>query len=362
MFSGKLSGWVWSVIGILAVAVAAAGAANLTSGPTKSAGAGPKLEVEKETLDLGDVWGGQTKKGAFVLRNVGDQTLEIIKVRASCGCTVVKGYDKKIAPGQQGKLPVVLNTRGMQGKVRKTITVSTNQKGKEKVRLFVAATVKRLIVTNPKGGAIFGRIEKDQVLTKEVELTNHGDGPLELELVKSTSPKFTGQLRTVEEGQKYVLTVQTKPPLPKGSYHGQFMFKTNFEKMPKLTIRAHARVAERVTVLPRRIPVFRPFKEAGKRFAYLRNYGKKPINIIDCSVSGGLKVNVVTRQKGQSYSIIIGVPAGYLPPESGDKLVIKTDDEEFAEFVVPIVRPKPSMKRPTTMRSIKAVPASRPTG
>jgi len=362
VFSGKLSGSVWSVIGILAVAVVSAGAANLASGPTKSVGAGAKLEVEKETLDLGEVWAGQTKKGAFVLRNVGDQTLEITKVRASCGCTVVKGYDKEIAPGQQGKLPVVLNTRGMQGKVSKAITLSTNQKGKEKVRLFVAATVKRLIVTNPKGGAIFGRIGKDQVLTKEVELTNHGDEPLELELVRSSSPKFTGQLRTVEEGQKYVLTVQTKPPLPKGSYHGQFVFKTNFEKMPKLTIRAHARVDDRVTVLPRRIPVFRPFKKAGKRFAYLRNYGKEPISIVDYSVSGGLKVEVVTRKKGESYSIIIQVPAGYLPPESGDKLVIKTDDEEFGEFVVPIVRTKLPKKRPTTKRSIRTVPASRPTG
>ncbi len=361
MFSGKLSGRVGSVIGILAVAVVSAGAANLTSEPTKSAGVGAKLEVEKKTLDLGEMWAGQTKKGTFVLRNVGDQTLTI-RAKAQCGCTVVKTYDKEIAPGQQGKLPVVFNTRGMQGKVRKTITLSTNQKGKGQVRLFVAATVKRLIVTNPKGGAIFGRIGKDQVLTKEVELTNYGDGPLELELIKSTSPQFTGQLRTVEEGQKYVLTVQTQPPLPKGSYHGQFVFKTNLEKMPKLTIRAHARVDDRVTVLPRRIRVFRPFKKAGKRFAYLRNYGKEPISIIDYSVSGGLKVEVITRKKGESYSIIIQVPAGYLPPEGGDKLVIKTDDEEFGEFVVPIVRTKLPKKRPTTKRSIKAVPASRPTG
>ena len=59
-------------------------------------------------------------------RNVGDQTLMVTKVKGSCGCTVIKTYDRKIAPGKEGKLPFKLNTRGMQGAVRKSVTIWTN--------------------------------------------------------------------------------------------------------------------------------------------------------------------------------------------------------------------------------------------
>jgi hypothetical protein len=349
------------VAGVAAAAVAMGAAAQLTPAPEKQQGVGPKLKVENKTLDLGTAWAGEEKQGDFVLVNEGDSTLEITKVKASCGCTVISSYDRKIAPGKKGKIPIKLRTRGMNGTIRKNVTLTTNQEENATATLVVMAKVKRFIDMNPKTGANFGKIRENQVVKKEVELINNNEEPVELKLVRSPHNKFTGQLRVVEPGRKYVLDVQTQPPLPKGYHRGEFKFTTSSPNVPNYTVRASASVTDRVMVMPRRVLIFRPMKNKTKRTVFLRNEGETPVRVLDVSATNellGLKTQ--TLKEGQSHRVTLELPAGYMPPASGDKLVIKTDDEEFSELVVPIVRSRPPATRPAARRPVVRRITSRP--
>lgn len=89
--------------------------------------AAPRLEMEPETYE----WGRQEEnKGLyefrFVLRNTGDASLHITKVRPGCGCTKVDLKQETLAPGESTEMTGTLKTAGSEGKMSKSIAMTTD--------------------------------------------------------------------------------------------------------------------------------------------------------------------------------------------------------------------------------------------
>ena len=89
--------------------------------------AAPKLELAPETYE----WGRQEEnKGLyefrFVLRNGGDETLHITKVRPGCGCTKVDLRKDVLAPGESTEMTGTLKTAGSEGRMSKSIAMTTD--------------------------------------------------------------------------------------------------------------------------------------------------------------------------------------------------------------------------------------------
>jgi len=351
MSGSRMTGWPSAGIVALAALVATVLAVQVGSQQTAAPSAqpsgtseaaatgkmGPKLEVDEASLDLGEMWGDQQKEHAIVLRNVGDDTLMVTKVKGSCGCTVIKTYDRQIAPGKEGKVPFTLNTRGMQGTVRKSVTIWTNDPSDEQTRVSIHGTVMQLVQMDPQRGFVFGRIQPSQSQTKQVELTSNADQPLELEIVEATPKGFDVTLETLEEGKRFLLKAQMQPPLERRMHRGHVVLKTNLAKMPQLKVPLSAYIPERVTVVPRKIILFSSTEGKSRpRYAFLRY---EPVAVLACQASDErIKVELEHRPAHNDYRITLALPEDYQPPKDGDKLVIKTDDEEFPEFVIPIVR------------------------
>ena len=47
----------------------------------------PKISVDKTKIDMGVIYNGETKKARIVIKNIGSDSLKIIGVTTSCGCT-----------------------------------------------------------------------------------------------------------------------------------------------------------------------------------------------------------------------------------------------------------------------------------
>ena len=369
MSGSRMVGWpsagIVAVAALVAVVLAVQVGSQQTNAPsTQPSGAseaaatgktGPKLEVDEASLDLGEMWGDQQKEHAIVLRNVGDDTLVVTKVKGSCGCTVIKTYDRQIAPGKEGKLPFTLNTRGMQGAVRKSVTIWTNESANEQTRVSIHGTVKQLIQMEPKAGLTFGRVQPGQSQSKQVELTANADEPVELEIAEVTAEGFNVTLETLEEGKRFLLKAETHSSFERGMHRRHVVLKTNLAKMPELTVPLSAYVPERVTVVPRRIMVFSSTEGKSRpRYAFLRYEGDKAVKILECQASDErIKVEVDHRQDRNNYRITLTLPEDYQPPKGGDKLVIKTDDQEFGEFVIPIVQVNRSRATPVAAKKVQ---------
>jgi hypothetical protein len=143
----------------------------------KSAYAGPKLEFEATTHDFGVVEQNQIHKYKFLFKNAGDEDLEIIEVKPSCGCTAALLSSKITKSGGTGELEVTFNSGKFKGNVKKSVSVETNEvqiiNGKEKPKsvhkLLITATVK---YDKKKEEALRRKRELKMKKSKEIKESN----------------------------------------------------------------------------------------------------------------------------------------------------------------------------------------------
>lgn len=94
-------------------------------GMASFAQSGAKIEFKEETINYGEVEKGKDDGiRVFEFTNTGDQPLNIINAKSSCGCTVPEWPKEPIPPGGKGQIKVQYNMNP--GPISKTITIETN--------------------------------------------------------------------------------------------------------------------------------------------------------------------------------------------------------------------------------------------
>jgi rhodanese-related sulfurtransferase len=91
-----------------------------------TASAAPAISVDEASYDFGSVVQGTIVSHAFVLTNVGDETLTINRVTATCGCTTTALSDTSLAPGESVELQARVDTTAFIGAIAKTVNVYSN--------------------------------------------------------------------------------------------------------------------------------------------------------------------------------------------------------------------------------------------
>ena len=101
----------------------------------------PVITFDRERIELGPVKEGIEIPCSFAIKNDGSSTLTIYDVYASCGCTEPSLHKRALAPKQSTQLDVRIDTSMKQGKVTKTVNVSSNDPDRPIVALALAMDV-----------------------------------------------------------------------------------------------------------------------------------------------------------------------------------------------------------------------------
>lgn len=99
--------------------------ANVTLSSTSQS----KMTLEKKSHDFGTIEEGVQATVTFTFKNTGNDPLVLNSVKASCGCTTPKWTKEPIAPGEEGVITAIYNSKGRPGNFTKTITVKHNGEG-----------------------------------------------------------------------------------------------------------------------------------------------------------------------------------------------------------------------------------------
>ncbi|MCA9801201.1 MAG: DUF1573 domain-containing protein, partial [Cyanobacteria bacterium HKST-UBA02] len=89
-------------------------------------GSAPHIAIEPEAVDLGKLEEGVEVKRNFVIKNTSKSQLKIYEAHSSCGCTVPTLKKNDLMPGESADLEIMIDTSMKQGKVDKTVEVSSN--------------------------------------------------------------------------------------------------------------------------------------------------------------------------------------------------------------------------------------------
>src|SRR5262245_44559804 len=100
VLSVAIMGWV--------SAFAQAPAPTAVAAPATPPG-GPAIKFVETAHDFGRVPQGEIVRRDFIFTNTGSALLEIKDVRPGCGCTTAGEWDKSVAPGKTGKIPLQFN-------------------------------------------------------------------------------------------------------------------------------------------------------------------------------------------------------------------------------------------------------------
>ena len=86
----------------------------------------PKIQMDEESYDFGDIIQGESVTHEFIIRNIGNDKLLINSAKGSCGCTVPVWPKEPILEGDESTIKVTFNSAGRKGKQYKTVTLVTN--------------------------------------------------------------------------------------------------------------------------------------------------------------------------------------------------------------------------------------------
>lgn len=103
----------------------------------------PRIALEKNTFECGNLKSGATVEVVFNFKNVGKSELRIRKINPTCGCTSVKARSGTIKPGETSAITALFNTTGQYGSVNKAITVITNDPKNVNLILWIRGNVQQ---------------------------------------------------------------------------------------------------------------------------------------------------------------------------------------------------------------------------
>ena len=132
----------------------------------------PRLALEQQTIEFGEVILGQSATFSVGFTNAGDAPLELTEVEPSCGCTVSEFPRAPIAPGGKGTLSFRFDSARRLGPQALTVKIysndpTANELGQGCTILHLRGEVRSLFRLRP-AGAFFGEWVRGSELAARV--------------------------------------------------------------------------------------------------------------------------------------------------------------------------------------------------
>ena len=307
-------------------AMALAGATAISA-----SAAAPKLVCDAPEYNFGKADNSTVVEHDFLLVNEGDVTLEIIKAKPSCGCTVANISTKMVEPGSNAVISASLNLRGRHGQQHKVIQVETNDPETPRMSLVLKGEATSAVNVAPRNiqGA---NLTKGQTVTNVIKVVSKVDEPLEIKSVVSTNPNIITQVVTIEEGKAYDVVVTTDS-LPLGHTSGRITIRTSSSRLPQVFVPFRYSVVGELSVSPTEIALVSQDK-AVSRMIVVGPGSVKQFSIEDVEVPhDGMKYQI-NPLKGNRFRIVLSniVPGADL---NGKELKILTTAQNMEEISIP---------------------------
>jgi len=170
----------------------------------------------------------------FPFKNTGDSSVEIEKIKTSCGCTTAKLEKLVYAPGESGVIRGSFSVGSRQGLQRKKISVLTSDLGQREVKLALKLEIPSLVKMEP--GLVLWRVG-DAPEAKEIQIVPNEeigvgianasceDDGFELILRRnSKSPSVTLEIKPTATARKSRALIRVDLELPEEGLESQTVF------------------------------------------------------------------------------------------------------------------------------------------
>lgn len=295
---------------------------------------GPRLVCDEPEHFFGSLDNTRHVDHEFILRNEGDEPLEIFRVRTACGCMATRLDSERISPGGETALRVRLSLKGRDGKQRHRVTVKSNDRERPRLELTLSGEALAALTVRPER-LFWGNIREDASSDKTVEISFRRGTPVRITGATLPSPMFAVETRAVSAGEVYELRIRTLPPLPLGVFDIPLTISTDCRSAPEIVVPMNGRVVGELFSVPREIALDIDSDEPATRFVIVRSSANKRFRVLRVEPPCP-DIRAGIRTTGSSRSMIDLKNMVARPELDGSIVRIVTDLEAMEELLVPI--------------------------
>lgn len=212
------------VVGIAAVAII--GGCTAPASPPQEP---PRLVLDEESYDAGNVGQGDVVRHRFIVRNGGGSPLRLGEPRASCDCLATVADANVIPPRAAGAIEVALDTATLEGDVARTITLFANDPSKPATRLTISASVRPTVVLEPRQ-LYLGEVQRGASPDRSVRFSFPHDPTARVVEVKPRGPVVEPRMRN--DG----FTVSIDDDAPAGVFRESVAVHTSAKQAPVVEV------------------------------------------------------------------------------------------------------------------------------
>lgn len=320
-----------------------------------------KIQFATPIYDFGKATAGEAISYTYIFTNVGTETLTIASVTPSCGCTTAGEWSRTAEPGKIGTIPIRFNSPNYGGPVAKTVTVKCNDPAQETIVLQIKGNIWQPIDVTPRY-AMLNATTESPFATTTVRITNNLDQAITLSPPESNNKAFEAELKTIQEGRIFEVTVKTVPPLAAGNVSAIINLKTSATNMATVSITAFANVAPVVTVVPPTINLpIAPLAQPIPSVVTIRNTSTNALALSEPTINAtGVDVQLKEIEPGRHFTATLNFPAGFeVVAGQTIELNLKSSNPQFASIKVPILQAARPVQTPVAARG-QVIPAGPP--
>lgn len=295
---------------------------------------GPRLVCDEPEYFFGEVVNTQSAEHEFILRNEGDEILEITRVHSGCGCTVAKPDEMKVRPGGETTLRVRFSLRGRKGPQNQKVTVVSNDRSHPHYDLVMAGEALTALTVSPDQ-LFWGNIHKDDVSEQVVSVMFHRNTPIAIRKAVITDPMFSLETRVVSEGESYEFIIKTLPVPVSGPFSCALRVETDSRTAPEIVVPMSGRVVGDIYAVPHEIILDSRYAEPTSRFIIVRSSRNLPFEVLKVE-SPTVSITVSVRRSSASRHTVDLRNIAPRQDLDGANVRIVTDCETVPEILVPI--------------------------
>lgn len=198
-------------------------------------GKGPIIACDEPNFDFGTVDNQTTIEHTFLIKNIGDTTLEITQVKPACGCTVAELTEKMVPPGGISHVTAKLSLQGRSGLQSKAITIFSNDPQNPQYRVSINGTAAQSVQVAPER-LMFGQVGPGQSSELFVDISGLAPEPFNITAIEPSGTELTAVSEVQEDGKKYRLKVTITGPAQAGPYNGNIRISTDHPSRPLIDI------------------------------------------------------------------------------------------------------------------------------
>jgi hypothetical protein len=158
-------------------------------------------------------------------------------LRSSCGCTTAHLDKKTYSPGESGEVLLHFIFGDRKGPLRKTVTVTTDDKSAEPVILNLFINIHDPVTLTP--ALVYWRTGEPP-MSKSVQFTTDASQKVHIKSVTSSNPRLVAKLETTKPGEQYAISVVPADTAQKES--AEISVQTDFPPDAPRAYTIHARI------------------------------------------------------------------------------------------------------------------------